>query len=90
MVKNRGLCFLCQKNTKKAAIRSNFAEFSRNRLRAEIHDYGLKMFLEVLKFFSVLQFFKNDISKEVIADQKSWGLFAHLGVAGVNDLLSFI
>ena len=48
------------KNTKKATIRSNFAEFSRTRLWSESHDYGLKMFLEGLEFFFVLGFFKNE------------------------------
>ena len=60
MVKNRGFCFLCPKNTKKVNIHSNFTEFSRTPLKSEIHDYGLKMFLKVLEFFSVLGFLKND------------------------------
>ena len=59
MVKNRGLCIFMPKNTKKATIRSNFAEFSRTRLWSESHDYGLTMLFDVLEFFSVLGFFKN-------------------------------
>ena len=43
------------------------------------------MFLEVLEFFSVLGFFKNDFSKKLLRIKTKWGLFGPpLGVAGVN------
>ena len=73
MVKNRGLRIFMPKNTKKATIRSNFAEFSRTRLWSKSHDYGFKMFLEVLEFFLRIGIFQKRILKKVIADQKKSG-----------------
>ena len=89
MVKNRGICIFMQKNTKKATIRSNFAEFSRTRLWSESHGYGLKMFLEVLhvEFFSVLGFFKNEFQKKLSRIKKSLGKFCPppLGKRGLKE-----
>ncbi len=73
------------KKTKKVTIHSNFAEFFRTPLWSEGHDYGLKLFLKGLEFFSALEFFKNDFRKKLLRIKKSVGLWGPpLGVAGVN------
>ena len=73
--KPRIMLFYVKKKTKKVTIHSNFAEFSRTPLWSESHDYGLKLFLKGLEFFSVLEFFKNDFSKKLLRIKEKQGLF---------------
>ena len=48
------------------------------------------MFIEVLEFFSVLGFFKNDFSKKLLRIKTKWGLFGPpLGVAGVKSTVFY-
>ena len=42
------------------------------------------MFIEVLEFFSILGFFKNDFSRKLLRIKKVGAFLAPLGVAGVN------
>ena len=63
-IKKGGVAFLYQKKNKKVTINSNFTEFSRTPLWSESYDQRLKMSLEGLEFFFVLEFLKTDFKKK--------------------------